>query len=278
MRIEKMVKIHKESEDVEIEEGIKTGTQEEVKEVVVERVLTRLEAEREAKLAAWVPKTSLGKAVQAGEIKEVETIFNAGKIIREPQIVDFLLRDLRNELIMIGGTPGKGGGKKPTGVKITSRMHKSGRKRGQHALVAIGNDDGIVGLGYATGQNARSTIDKATQNAKLNMISVRRGCGSWECACKKPHSIPFKVEGKSGSVEVKLLPAPRGLGLCADDEAKKILRLAGIKDLWMKSRGETGTRLNFIKAIFNALTKLNMIKVDEQSKKAVGMNEGTAKV
>jgi len=94
----------------------------------------------------------------------------------------------------------------------------------------------------------------------MNLIKVKRGCGSWECGCGGNHSIPFKVEGKSGSVRVILIPGPKGLGLVASDEAKKILRLAGIKDVWVKSFGNTSMRMNLIKAIFNAFKNLYLFE------------------
>ena len=90
----------------------------------------------------------------------------------------------------------------------------------------------------------------------MNIIKIKRGCGSWECGCGTEHSIPFKTRGSSGSVRVELMPAPKGVGLVATEEAKKIFRLAGIKDIWMKSRGHTSNRINFIYAIFDALKKL----------------------
>ena len=53
------------------------------------------------------------------------------------------------------------------------------------------------------------------------------------------------------------MPAPRGTGLACSDEVKKLLELAGIENIYMKSRGQTQTRENLIKATFNALKKLN---------------------
>ncbi|HDM05924.1 MAG TPA: 30S ribosomal protein S5, partial [Candidatus Aenigmarchaeota archaeon] len=95
------------------------------------------------------------------------------------------------------------------------------------------------------------------------LIKVPRGCGSWECGCGEPHSIPFKTQGKSGSVRVVLMPAPKGVGLVADDESKKILRLAGIKDVWVKTFGNTGMRINLARAVYDALRNLNRYKLPE---------------
>jgi small subunit ribosomal protein S5 len=52
------------------------------------------------------------------------------------------------------------------------------------------------------------------------------------------------------------MPAPKGVGLVANDEVKKLLRLAGIKDVWTKLRGDTRTRTNVIYAVFDALRNL----------------------
>ena len=65
------------------------------------------------------------------------------------------------------------------------------------------------------------------------------------------------VEGKSGSVRVKLIPAPQGTGLVVANELKKVLRLAGIKDVHSKTFGSVRTTLNLIKACVNALEKTN---------------------
>jgi small subunit ribosomal protein S5 len=226
----------------------------------------------------WVPKTELGRQVLKGEITSIEKIFLEGKKIAEPEIVDMLIPNLKSEVFLIGGSSGKGGGIRRIVARRTTRMHKSGRRYKISMFVAVGNENGYVGLGFASGPmgKQREIMEKAIRKAKLNIIPVTRGCGSWECLCGKPHSIPAIVEGKSGSVRVKLIPAPRGLGLCAHDEIKKLLRLAGIRDIWMKSRGNTGMRINFISAVFNALKKLNKYKFTQEFKQKTGLVIGEA--
>jgi len=59
-----------------------------------------------------------------------------------------------------------------------------------------------------------------------------------------------------GSVRVKLMPAPKGVGIVANNETKKLLRMAGIKDVWIKTFGNTSNRINLIYAVFDALKKL----------------------
>jgi small subunit ribosomal protein S5 len=204
----------------------------------------------------WIPKTSLGREVLEGKIKSIEEIFESGRRILEPEIVDKLVPNLKSELILIGGRAGKGGGIERIPIRITASMHKSGRRFRVSAFAVVGNEDGLVGIGKGSSVEPRDAIEIAIKKAKLNLIKVKRGCGSWECGCKQEHSIPYKTEGKSGSVRVILLPAPNGVGLVASDEAKKILRLAGIKDIWVKTFGNTKMRINLITAIFNALKNL----------------------
>lgn len=227
------------------EEEKPAGTTEELEKTKEETALDR-----------WQPRTSLGREVFEGKVTDVDEIFKAGRKIFEPEIVDKLIPDIKSELILIGGRAGKGGGKQRIPVRITATMHKSGRRFTTNAFVAIGNENGIVGIGKGSAPETRDAIEKAIQKAKLNIIKVKRGCGSFECGCGEQHSIPFKTKGKSGSVKVILMPAPKGVGLVADDETKKILKLAGIKDIWVRTFGNTSMRINLISAIFDALKKI----------------------
>ncbi len=208
-------------------------------------------------LGKWIPKTSLGKAVFSRQIQNIADILNSEKQIREPEIVDMLLPNLKNEIILIGGRTGKGGGIKRIPIRTTATVTKSGRRFTMNAFVVVGNEDGIVGIGKGGSPESRNAINKAIRNGKLKLTIVKRGCGSWECGCGTQHSIPYKTSGRSGSVKVNLLPAPKGVGLVCPDEVKKIFRLAGIRDIWIKSFGNTGMRINFISAIYNALKNLN---------------------
>lgn len=212
----------------------------------------------------WKPRTELGKMVAQGTIT-LDEIFVQGKKIKEAEIVDKLIPNLQSDIIFIGGSPGKGGGIKRTPTRRTTRMHRSGRRYRTSAMVVIGNGDGYFGLGKAVAVENRVAIAKATENAKLNIIPVKRGCGSWECACGSGHTIPVQVEGKSGSVRVQLFPAPKGVGLCVNNEAKKMMRLAGIRDLWTKRYGESRSRSNYAMAIFDAFKRMNRLRLDSRT-------------
>ena len=211
---------------------------------------------RESALEKWIPKTSLGKKVFSGEITSIDEIIQSGKKITEAEIVDKLVPALKNEIILIGGRAGKGGGVQRIPVKITAKMHRSGRRFSMGSFAVIGDGNGLIGVGRGSAVEARDAIAKAIHKAKLNVMRIKRGCGSWECGCEIAHSIPFKTVGKSGSVRVELIPGPRGLGLVADSESKKILRLAGISDVWVRTFGNTSARINLISATFDALRKI----------------------
>lgn len=222
-----------------------------------------IEIKVEPSLAKWKPKTGLGQEVFNGKITSIDEIFKSGRIIREPEIVDKLVPGLKNELILIGGRTGKGGGIQRIPVRITAAMHKSGRRFSTSSLVVVGNEDGLVGIGLSKAPEARDAIAKAIQKAKVNLIRITRGCGSWECECHTNHSVPYKITGKCGTVKIVLQPAPKGVGLVADDQSKKILQLAGIKDVWVKAFGNTGMRINLVTAIYDALKKLYVFQRTE---------------
>lgn len=211
----------------------------------------------------WTPKTKLGKKVAKGQTTDIVEALRANKQIMEPELVDQLV-DLEEEVVLIGGTPGKGGGKSRTVSKRTVRMHKSGARYNSKAMSILGDGKKVIGIGMGESDDTRAAIEDATRNAKLNLIEVQRGNGSWEDEGDTETSIPFKVTGKSGSVEVELKPAPKGTGLAAGEAIQKMCELAGIEDIWATSRGSTRTRENMVKATFEAFKKLNEYKREDE--------------
>jgi small subunit ribosomal protein S5 len=188
--------------------------------------------------AGWIPKTKLGRMVQAGQVVSLEDIFTQGLKIKEPEIVDVLLPGLKQEVLGIG---------------FVQKQTDAGEKSRFRAIVAVGNGTGFLGVGGGKARQVRSAIDKATVAAKLNVVPIRRGCGSWECGCGQSHSIPFRVRGKCGSVAIEVIPGPRGLGLVGGETPKTILTLAGVKDCWTRSYGSTSTLGSMALAVYEAL-------------------------
>ena len=211
----------------------------------------------------WTPKTRLGQMIHSGEITTMHEALKTGLPLREPEIVDLLLPDLEDEVL---------------DVNMVQRMTDSGRRVKFSITVVVGNKNGYVGLGQFKGKEVGPSIRKAINNAKLNIIEIKRGCGSWECGCGTHHTIPFQVYGKASSVEVTLKPAPRGVGLAVGDVAKHIMRLAGYEDVWGFARGQTRTTVNYAKAVFNALEQMQTIRVREGQATAFGIKEGSVGV
>ena len=201
--------------------------------------------DNEDKLANWTPKTKLGRMVMAGEISDIEQIYEKNIAILEPEVVDKLLPTLQEEVL---------------DIKMVQRTTDSGRKGSFMATVAVGNRDGYIGVGTGRGKEVRPTIERAVRDAKKNIIHINRGCGSWQCGCGENHSIPFEVNGAFTSITITLKPAPKGTGIVAGSTAAKILGLAGIKDVWSKATGNTRTVFNFGKATINALRQTRKMK------------------
>jgi small subunit ribosomal protein S5 len=193
---------------------------------------------RQQQQVEWKPRTTLGSKVLAGKINSMDQIYENGLRIQEAEIVKHLLPDMKSQVVHVG---------------IVQKQTDAGEMTRFNALVAVGNEAGWFGIGKGKASQMRVSIDKATNAAFLNVIPVKLGCGSWECKCTQPHSVPFKVRGKGGSVTLEIIPGPRGLGLVAGTNIKSLLKLAGLKDSWTKSFGSTNTMSSTTKAIFNAL-------------------------
>lgn len=222
----------------------------------------------------WNPKTSIGKKVKDNEIKDIDNILDEGYKILEAEIVDVLVPSLEKDLLLIGQSKGKFGGGQRRVFKQTQKKTREGNKPQFASFAIVGDKNGHIGLGYGKSKETVPGREKATRNAKLNLIKIRRGCGSWQCGCKEPHTIPFAVSGKCGSVKIKLMPAPKGTGLCVESECQKILKLAGVKDVWSKTFGQTKTKINLVKACLSALKQLIETKVQPKHIEGLGIVEG----
>jgi small subunit ribosomal protein S5 len=236
---------------------------EEKKEEYVEKRLSKgerramMEAEAGKRaLDSWVPKTALGRAVKEGKEKDIDHILKSGKKILEAHIVDTLLH-LESDLLLIGQAKGKFGGGKRRAWRQTQRKTMEGNIVTFSCMAVVGDKNGHVGVGMGKAKETLPSREKALRNARLNIIKVTRGFENPEGKDADPHTVPFVVEGKCGSVRIKLLPAPRGTGLVVGDECKKILRLAGIKDVYAVTKGQTRTTFNVAKACIYALEKTN---------------------
>jgi len=196
----------------------------------------------------WVPQTRLGQKVADGEIDTVDDALDSGLPLKEPELVDQLV-NLEDEVL---------------DINMVQRMTDSGRRVKFRCVVVVGNRDGLVGYAQGRDDQVGGAIQKAIGIAKLNLIRVPLGSGSWEDRPGGSHSLIRKAEGTAGSVRVEIRPAPRGLGLAAAETPRKVLELAGVEDAWTQSYGNTRTTVNLAKATYNALVNAAQARVPER--------------
>lgn len=190
----------------------------------------------------WKPSTKLGRLVKNSKVNSFEEIFRFAIPIKEPQIVDHLVKKnnhtLKEEVMK---------------VKPVQKQTKAGQRTRFKAWVLIGDENGHIGLGQKAHKEVQGAIKGATLDAKMHFTPVRKGY--WGNKIGMPHTVPFKMTGRCGSVRCRLIPAPRGTAIVGAPTSKKVLQFAGIHDCYTQSRGSTRTKGNFLYAIFRALSK-----------------------
>ena len=190
----------------------------------------------------WTPRTRLGTLVQSGSVQSLDTIFQNGWKIKEYEIVNKLLPDIKSFVVHVG---------------VVQKQTDAGESTRFKSVVAVGDENGWFGIGTGKKPQMKNAIDSATQNALLNIIPVKLGCGSWECRCGTNHSIPHRTVGRGGSVKIELIPGPKGLGLVAGETIRNLLALAGVKDVWSKSFGSTSTMPSVANAVYDSIRQLH---------------------
>ena len=166
----------------------------------------------------------------------MEQIFLHSLAVKEAEIVDYFLKDLKDEVMKI---------------MPVQKQSAAGQRTRFKAFIAVGDSNGHLGLGVKCSAEVANAIKSAITLAKISVVPVRRGY--WGNNSGAPHTVPCKMTGHCGSVRVRLIPAPRGTGLVAAPATKKMLSLAGIKDVYTSTRGHSRTMGNFIFAVYNAL-------------------------
>ncbi|KAM0676973.1 hypothetical protein BDAP_002444 [Binucleata daphniae] len=179
----------------------------------------------------WLPKTRLGHLVKQNLV-DAAKIFQFSLKIKEPEIVDHLFgTNLKEEVLVI---------------KSVQKQTKAGQRTRIKAVVAIGDGNGYIGLGVKAAKEAPTAIRGAIAKAKCNIRPVKLGW--WGEQFGERHTVPVKATGKCGSVILRVIPAPRGSGIVAGSVVKRIFMLAGVKDVFTSSKGNTATNENFVKA------------------------------
>jgi small subunit ribosomal protein S5 len=136
-----------------------------------------------------------------------------------------------------------------------SKVVKGGRTFSFGALVVAGDRKGNVGIGYGKANEVPPAVEKATKDARKQMIKVNL----------KGTTIPHVVKGTSGASTVVLAPARPGTGVTAGKSVRPCLELAGITDILTKAYGSTAPK-NLVKATMSALSQLQGREQVEQAR------------
>ncbi len=129
-----------------------------------------------------------------------------------------------------------------------TRVVKGGRRFRFRATMAIGNRNGKIGVGVAKGNDVSEAIGKAFNNAKKNLVSIKRHNNTISCP----------IEIKRGSVKIMLKPAKPGRGIVAGGAVRAVVELAGIRDIVTKSLGSSD-KLGVARATVEALERIKIL-------------------
>lgn len=149
------------------------------------------------------------------------------------------------------------------GIRRVTRVVAGGRRFSFSVTMVIGNGRGEVGVGLGKASDTALAIEKATRDAKKNLIRV---------PLTYDFSIPHEVEAKYNAAQVMLIPTP-GKGFKAGSAVRTVLEFAGIKHISAKILSRSKNPLNNARAAVNALKKLKPIeskmkkKTSEEKKK-----------
>ncbi|MEM8529720.1 MAG: 30S ribosomal protein S5 [Chloroflexota bacterium] len=139
-------------------------------------------------------------------------------------------------------------------INRVAKVVKGGRTFSFSTVVVVGDGQGHIGIGMGKSREVPEAIRKGTEAARKNVIKIPL----------VNTTIPHEVETRFSSSKVRLLPAAPGTGIIAGPAVRRVVELAGIKDVLSKRYGSNNA-VNVVKATFKALSELTSL--EEQARR-----------
>ncbi|QPJ58523.1 30S ribosomal protein S5 [Candidatus Pinguicoccus supinus] len=143
-------------------------------------------------------------------------------------------------------------------INRCSKVVRGGRRFSFSALAVVGNKNGCIGIGFGKASEVPSTIKKALNNAKRNLLKIDLN-----------HLITgLSILGKYNKSSISLKIVSSAIGIKANSKIKYIFEALGLQNVIVKSFGSNNP-LTLVKAVLNALKKLICIFESENIRKHI---------
>jgi len=152
------------------------------------------------------------------------------------------MKNNKNEFVKPGGLDLKD---RLVSIQRVTKVTKGGRAFGFTAIVIVGDENGVVGHGLGKSKDVATSIAKAIEDAKKNLVKIPLNKGT----------LPHEQKGKHGGAKVFMKPASQGTGVIAGGAVRAVLETLGVQDVLSKSQGSSNPH-NVVKATFDALLRL----------------------
>lgn len=148
-----------------------------------------------------------------------------------------------------GQPSGDGLNEKLVGIRRVAKVVKGGRQFGFSALTVVGDGNGRVGFGSGKAREVPAAIQKAMEQARRNMISVKLN----------ESTLQHPITARHGSAKVYMQPASPGTGIIAGGAMRAVFEVLGVQDVLAKCIGSSDP-LNVVRATVNGLRDMTDVE------------------